>query len=274
MPRIFLLACFTALLFVAPLPAQPVSAKHARVDLLSQPSAVASGKYLDLGVHFTLEQGWHIYWINPGDSGQPPSFQWQLPQGFTAGEIEWPRPKKLQSSPTLADYGYSGDVLLMVPVRVPGEKPQAGRLDLGVQAKWLICREVCIPDRADLKLNIPEGRVETNPQTAALFAKAKMQMPRPWPKSWSAAAESRKDDFLLTIRQGRPVSRAEFYPLEKGQIENSAMQRVKATPHGCVITLKKSDLLLKPISVLRGVLVLDGQAFQIKAAVKTQVALK
>jgi DsbC/DsbD-like thiol-disulfide interchange protein len=274
MPRIFLLACCTALLFVASLPAQSVSAKHARVELVSQSSSETAGQGLILGVHFILEQGWHIYWINPGDSGQPPALQWQLPPGFTAGDIEWPRPRKLQSSPTLADYGYSDDVLLMVPVRVPGDKFPAGKLDLGVQAKWLICREVCIPDHAELKLNLPDGRAETNPQTAALFAETEKQIPRPWPKSWIAAAESRKDDFLLTIRPGKPVSRAEFYPLEKGQIENSAMQRVKATPHGCVITLKKSDLLLKPISVLRGVLVLEGHAFQIGAAVKTQVALK
>ena len=272
-----------ACLLAGPLSAQGVSAKHARVELLSQPSAVAPGQSLTLGVHFTLEQGWHIYWINPGDSGQPPAFQWQLPPGFSAGEIEWPRPKKLQSAPTLADYGYSDDVLLMVPVRVPADKFQGGKLeggklDFAVQAKWLICREVCIPDHAELKLNLPEGRAETNPQTAELFARAKKQIPRPWPKSWIATAESRKEDFLLTIQPGKPVNRAEFYPLDKGQIENSAKQRVRETPHGCVITLRKSDLLLKPIAVLRGVLVLkgdgEGQAFQINAAVNTQVALK
>ena len=167
----------------------------------------------------------------------------------------------------------------MVPVHVPADKFQGGKLnggklDFAVQAKWLICREVCIPDHAELKLNLPEGRAETNPQTAALFAKTKEQMPGRWPKSWIATAESRKEDFLLTIQTGKPVSRAEFYPLDKGQIENSAMQRVKATPHGCVITLRKSDLLLKPMSVLRGVLVLQGHAFQINAAVNTQVALK
>src|ERR1700739_2838686 len=107
MPRIFLFGCCTALLFVASLPDQPVSAKHARVELVSHVSSETPGQSLTLGVHFVLEQGWHIYWINPGDSGQPPAFQWQLPPGFSAGDIEWPRPRKLQSSPTLADYGYS-----------------------------------------------------------------------------------------------------------------------------------------------------------------------
>jgi len=49
---------------------------------------------------------------------------------------------------------------------------------------------------------------------------------------------------------------------------------VKAIPRGCTISIKKSDLLLKPVSTLRGVILLDGQAFQISANVKAQVALK
>src|SRR5215469_1213783 len=57
-----------------------VQAKHANLELLSTPVTEGRGDIL-LGVHFTLEKGWHIYWINPGDSGQPPSFKWILPPG-------------------------------------------------------------------------------------------------------------------------------------------------------------------------------------------------
>jgi len=255
--------------------AQQGTAQHAKVELLARQTSVKPGSDVQLGVHFMLEKGWHIYWINPGDSGQPPSFQWHLPPRFSAGEIQWPRPDKLQSSPTLADYGYHDDVLLMVPVRVPGEKLAARPLDVAVQAKWLICREVCIPDHEQMKLTLPQGAAGVNPRTALLFSKAEKLLPRPWPRSWMATAESRKEDFLLTIETGKPVGKAEFYPLDKGQIENSAVQRVKATPHGCIIMLRKSDLLLKDISALRGVLVMgDGQAYQLRAPVKAQVALK
>lgn len=275
MSRFFLLLGLAALVHTLPLSAQPVSAKHARVELISRGSAVTPGHDLTLGVHFILEKGWHIYWINPGDSGQPPSFAWQLPQGFNAGEIEWPRPDKLQSSPTLADYGYHDDVLLIAPVHVSAEKFTAKSLDLAVEAKWLICREVCIPDHAQLKLTLPNGVADANPRTSLLFDQTSERLPRPWPKAWIAAAESRKEDFLLTIETGKLVSKAEFYPLDKGQIENSSIQRVKTTPRGCTIILKKSDLLLKPISTLRGMVVMgNGRAYQISAAVNTQGALK
>src|SRR5262249_28263991 len=98
---------------------EPLQAKHAQVELVSRQTAASPGKELLLGVHFLLEKGWHIYWINPGDSGQPPVLKWKVPDGFVAGEIQWPRPERMQSSPQLADYGYHDDVLLMVPVRAP-----------------------------------------------------------------------------------------------------------------------------------------------------------
>jgi DsbC/DsbD-like thiol-disulfide interchange protein len=273
MRRISSLLHVFALLLAAPLSAQVVAAKHARVELISREASIARGHDLTLGVHFMLEKGWHIYWINPGDSGQPPSLQWQLPAGFNAGETQWPRPAKWQSSPTLADYGYHDDVLLIVPVREHGEVADKS-LEAAVQAKWLICREVCIPDHAQLKLTVPHGTAGTNPGTARLFTSAEKQLPKPWPRSWTAMAESRKEDFLLTIKTGKPVSKAEFYPLDAGQIQNAAPQRVKATPHGCTMVLKKSDLLLKPVAALRGVLVLgNGQAYALRVPMNSQAAL-
>src|SRR5689334_12637535 len=98
--------------------AAPAPAKHAQVELIAKQSEIAAGSTALLGVHFVLEKGWHIYWKNPGDSGQPPAFDWQLPEGFAAGEIEWPIPERLQASPELADYGYKDDVLLLVPLKV------------------------------------------------------------------------------------------------------------------------------------------------------------
>src|SRR5579864_4214818 len=86
--------------------AQRVQTKHAQIELLAQRTSSPSGAELLLGVHFMLEPGWHIYWTNPGDSGQPPVFKWQMPAGVIAGEILWPQPERIQSSPQLADYGY------------------------------------------------------------------------------------------------------------------------------------------------------------------------
>src|SRR5258708_30427190 len=79
--------------------------RHARVELVSQRLTEAPGEESWLLVHFTLDPGWHIYWQNPGDSGQPPALKWQIPHGFTAGAIQLPRPHRLTNGP-LADYRY------------------------------------------------------------------------------------------------------------------------------------------------------------------------
>jgi len=247
---------------------------HARVELLSRQATLHPGSALQLGIHFILEPGWHIYWINPGDSGQPPSFKWQLPPGFTAGEIQWPRPERMQSSAELADYGYHDEVLLMVPIHSPQfiNNEQLRGLRFAVEAKWLICREVCIPEHATLELFLHSGAIKENPATAKLFADAEKLLPIAMPLDWKAEVESRKNDFLLTVTGSKPITKAIFFPLDPGQIDSPAPQTLQPTAHGAKITLKKSDLLLKPISVLRGVLVIaGGRAYRIEAPVRQPI---
>jgi DsbC/DsbD-like thiol-disulfide interchange protein len=253
---------------------QDKGSPHARVELLSRQTTLHPGSDLQLGIHFILEPGWHIYWINPGDSGQPPSFQWQLPPGFTAGEVQWPRPERMQSSAELADYGYHDEALLMVPIHTPPfiNDEQSRGLRFAVEAKWLVCREICIPEHADLELLLHSGAIKENPATARLFADAEKLLPTAIPHGWKAVAESRKDDFLLTIAAGKPITKAIFFPLDPGQIDNPAPQALQPTASGVKITLKRSDLLLKPTSVLRGVLVIPGgPAYRIEAPVRQPI---
>jgi DsbC/DsbD-like thiol-disulfide interchange protein len=253
-----------------------VSAKHARVELLSREQAAAPGSNLMLGVRFMLEKGWHIYWTNPGDSGQPPTFNWQLPSGFTAGEIQWPRPERMQPSPTLADYGYHDDVLLMVPVKVASSIVKDRPAEFTLDAKWLICREVCLPDHAQLKLSLPFApQANANPANSAIFARTEKLLPVPLPKNWRVSARSLKDNFVLTIDSGNPLSQVEFFPLEQDQIDNAAPQKLVPSATGARLTLKKSDLLLKPISSLHGVLVVPGKGvYQMQAPVAAPKAVK
>lgn len=262
--RLWALSFVTALL-IASANASEVQAKHARVELLSQQTGLRVGQENLLGIHFILEQGWHIYWINPGDSGQPPVFQWQLPEGFSAGAVQWPRPEKLQSA-HLADYGYKDDVMLLVPVRAPASY-SGGNAKLAMQAKWLICREVCLPDHAQLEITLPSSTSAADKNHAKLFAEAKKLVPERWPRTWRITALSQKDDFILSLQTGRSITRTEFFPLEANQIENAAPQTVKPTPLGASITLKKSDQLLKPVATLRGVLEVEGKAYQVEAPV-------
>ncbi len=250
--------------------AAPVPTKHATVELLSKQTEIAPGSTALLGVHFILESGWHIYWKNPGDSGQPPAFQWQFPQGLTAGDVEWPVPERLQASPELADYGYKEEVLLLVPVKVASGTQSGSAAQITLQAKWLICREVCLPERAELKLSVPvKSAAKDDSSQAKLFASAARRLPKPLPRGWKTVAVEGKDNFILKVSPPHPLKQAQFFPADPGQIDNAAHQVVQPTPKGASLQLKKSDLLLKPIAVLRGVLSLaDGEAYVVEAPVR------
>ncbi len=69
-----------------------------------------------------LEKEWHVYWVNPGDSGEPPRVTWDLPAGITAGAIEWPAPRRLGTA-SIVDYGYEDAVMLIVPMHC-GSEPE------------------------------------------------------------------------------------------------------------------------------------------------------
>ena len=70
-----------------------------------------------MGLKLRMADHWHTYWKNPGDSGLPTRIQWVLPEGWTAGEIQWPYPKPLPVGP-LMNYGYEDEVVLLTDLTV------------------------------------------------------------------------------------------------------------------------------------------------------------
>jgi DsbC/DsbD-like thiol-disulfide interchange protein len=241
---------------------------HTTVTLLANGRTVAAGQTFLVGLQFKMEKGWHVYWENPGDSGEPPRVEWQMPAGFHAGAIEWPAPEEL-TAPSIVDYGYENEVLLIAPVRAPENLKSGERETLGAKVNWLVCREMCIPGKAQLSLALPvRARSSGNAATAALFRETHAKLPLRAPAAWKVYATSEKNDFVLTIETGKRENAATFFPFDAEQINNDAPQAATPFSQGVRLKLQKSDGLLKPIAQLRGVVELGpGRAYQITAPV-------
>jgi thiol:disulfide interchange protein DsbD len=255
------------LLFATVLPASAATIPHGTLELVAENQWVSPGHELTLGLHFQLEKGWHIYWVNPGDSGQPPRVTWQLPAGLTAGAIEWPTPGRLGTS-SVVDFGYSDEVMLLVPVRASVGVAVQPAARLGAEVKVLVCREICIPGKAQLTLTIPVKAQPPMPdaRTHELFAATRKALPRPLPAGWRISVDDAKDAFVLTANLGRQTTQAIFFPLAEAQIDYAAPQKLVPAATGFQLTLRKSDRLLKPIQRLKGVLVLSAdRAYTIDA---------
>ena len=238
---------------------------HGTLELLAENQWIEAGHTLNLGLRFQLEKGWHIYWVNPGDSGEPPRVKWQLPAGLTAGAIEWPAPRRLGAS-SIVDFGYEDAVTLIVPMHAQSGMAVGQPAQLGAQVSVLVCREICIPGKAQLSLTLPiKSRLPaTDARTVALFGAARKSLPRPAPANWRLSVADRNGSFVLTADIGRQITQATFFPLVESQIDNAAQQKLSPAAAGFRLTLRKSDQLLNPIERLKGVLVLSAdQAYLI-----------
>jgi thiol:disulfide interchange protein/DsbC/DsbD-like thiol-disulfide interchange protein len=131
-----------------------IAQHHTQAKLILSADTAKPGDTILAGVDLKMETGWHTYWKNSGDAGSPTEIKWQLPPGISAGEIQWPLPKKLPPI-EVTTYGYEDEVVLLVPLKIETNFP-AGQIDLKANVSWLECKDVCIPanQNVEAKLNI------------------------------------------------------------------------------------------------------------------------
>src|SRR5260370_13596040 len=110
-------------------------ASHRQARLVLAAETARPGDTLLAGVHLQMDPRWHTYWKNPGGPGIATTIAWVLPPGVTAGDIQWPVPKKL-SDADLTSYIYESNVVLLVPLKLAPELP-SGPLQLRAALKWL-----------------------------------------------------------------------------------------------------------------------------------------
>ncbi len=233
---------------------------HGTVELIPESPWITAGRTLNLGLHFQLEKGWHIYWVNPGDSGEPPRVKWQLPTGLTVGAMEWLASWRL-GSPSIVDFGYEDAVTLLVPLHAAANLTAQQPAQLTAEVTVLVCRELCITGKVQLSLSIPIKSQPAAPdmQTQDLFNATRKLLPQPLPQNWKFRVAEANGSFVLTANFGRQVPQATFFPLAESQIDNAAPQNVQPTSVGFRLTLRKSEQLLKPLARLKGVLVLPNE---------------
>ncbi|UUX96085.1 protein-disulfide reductase DsbD [Aquabacterium sp. J223] len=173
-----------------------VTTEQVRAELVADaPQGVVPGAPVMLGLRLQHAPHWHTYWKNPGDSGLPTLLTWTLPLGVEAGDIEWPLPKRLPVGP-LMNHGYEGEVLLPVPLTVPPGFA-APTLDVRLKAEWLVCKEVCIPQSGEFRLQLPTQAATAGHR--ALFDAARRALPQPLA---DARAEARLEDHALVLEVG------------------------------------------------------------------------
>lgn len=199
---------------------------HAQIRLIPESSEIAANGSLTIGIEQTLDDGWHTYWINPGDSGTPLEISWTLPEGFSAGEIEWPTPHKVPFGP-LMNYGYEKQATLLQALRAPQTLPD-GPVTLKAEVTVLVCKEICIPETSSHQVILNDGK-QVDQSAAILAARAHMPQQIDWAATYKEDTTGEKPTLSLTVSVTPPDKLAgidpqsiSLLPYEWGLIENMA----------------------------------------------------
>ncbi len=255
---------------------QKPSTPRVRVELISELDGIEPGAPFWVGVRQRIAPGWHTYWLNPGDSGEPMTIEWTLPSGFEAGDIVWPHPERIPVGPAMT-FGYSREVVLLTRITAPAALDPGTRVTLSGHAAWLVCEKICIPEEADVRLALPvvSGRPPVNPRGAAAIAEARrgVPAPSPWPASFTATAEMIDLDVAAAGLAADRIADVYFYPTLWGAIDFAAPQQVAIGERGISVRAARGPLAAAAEAPIDGVLVikerldqgLTSQAFALRA---------
>jgi len=229
--------------------------------LIPEVSTIQAGTPFTIAVRFLLDPGWHNYWQNAGDSGLPTTIEWDLPEGFSAGEIQWPTPHRIILYP-LVDYGYSDEVSLLIELTPPSELPLGTSVTLGALVDWLVCETLCLPAYAELSVEIPvsDGAPAADPQWADLFRETRNHLPKTL-GDWTIEAQLLESGYRLTVQPSAGAltlpDSVYFYPSEGSTLDHAAPQGRLVEDGRLILELASSAYALQPSPVLRGVLLAE-----------------
>jgi thiol:disulfide interchange protein len=260
--KIWLFALLFASSAAFALSGNTVATDNVKARLVSEVAAVGPGQSFWVALELDIRDGWHTYWRNPGDSGEPTKLAWQLPAGFTAGDIVWTTPHRFEIAP-LVNYGYAKHAVHLVQVTAPKDLKSGTPVALSAKASWLVCSDVCIPGDANLQLTVPAGAQAggIDPAAAALFTAARGELPSAEPAPTSARIAGDKLIIALGREWGPTLSQITslaFFPYDEGGIEYATPQTLTRTKDAVELAMKVGFQPPKA-GAIRGVLVATEQ---------------
>lgn len=271
--RLFILT-LTCVLAVGPLFAatsESVQQLHCAATLLTEHDAVKPGEPFIVGLLLEADEHWHTYWRNPGESGMATKIDWTLPEGFEAGEIQWPAPVEFVSDGPIVNFGYEGQVMLLVQITPPADiaTPQ---VTLQAKVTWLVCDPgSCIPGRATLSVDLPvtESEPAVDAGAADRFVAAREGMPRPIEPDRVDVVSKEGDAVTFTVKAdlSDDTDAIAFFPSERDRFQITSKKTLSGGT--AKFTVPKFDPSKSP-EHLRGVLVLGDRAYTIDQPLNSQ----
>lgn len=235
---------------------------HVTIELKTDQDAFVPGRGLTLGIVQNIPEGWHTYWFNPGDSGAESHFDFVMPDGFKMTGIQWPTPERIPYD-ILMNFGYEDQAVFLTEVIAP-EQIGAYFATISVEANWLVCKDICIPEHQKLELTLPVEQ-NANKINTEFFNSARSKIPSSLDTTATYSEDG--DDFILRLdRASLPDENyTAFFPFEYGLIKNAPVQTIVSSPSTVVFSAPRDLRKLTEVDQSSFVIVSENNAYRINA---------
>lgn len=210
----------------------PIDTGKVEASLLSSHYTVAPGQTFQVGLKTKLDDKWHTYWRNPGDSGEPVQISWTVPGTVTPGEIVWPLPATIPTGPII-NYGFEGAPLFPVDFTVSADAAIGSVIEIEAAVYYLVCYDVCIPEDGTLRIILQVAETpELNDRNAAAIAEAINSAPRELTVSAAMQADGEALSLQFSDLPAGDFSDAYFFPYDNTLLVHSDPQVVSVGDNG------------------------------------------
>ena len=187
---------------------------HAEISIIGKENLIQEPGTYKFGYKFTFTPGWHTYWINPGDSGGPPTFTYKNPKGWVINKNTWPGPSKIEYPP-LMTYGYENEVVFPFEITFDNLADANTEIDI----KFLVCDDICIPEETTLALTLTKNILNVTQKVEEL-TKWEAQVPIRAPPD----LEIRRTENAFTLLSDAITENSYFFPFDDQVIDYSDPQ--------------------------------------------------
>jgi thiol:disulfide interchange protein DsbD len=254
MKNIFL-ACSLFLSILAT--SNPVETGHAKASLITNLQDSQQESFY-IGVRLEMQEGWHTYWENPGDSGSPFDATWEVAQGVIVENVEWPTPITIPYPP-LMTFGYEGDVVF--PFKV-FRAIDSDLSSITVDFNFLICADICIPEKASLTLDLSSAIPNF------LVDEAIKNLPTDFVQTQSVVEG---DNLKITFNSSQPINSAYFFPRQDNLFAYAPTQQlISLGDNAYEIAI---PVLSNEVDSFSGILSINGEGFQIEEKFKSSSSM-
>lgn len=243
--RYFWYICFCLCSFCGSAFSKESAYTATQAELLTSSQTAVLGEKLWIMIKITPQNGWHIYWNNPGDVGLPTTAELSSDLGTVLLKRQ-SSPKHFFIQNLITQYAYDNDAYWLFELSLPKQTNESlEAISLNADISWLACKEECVAENMTISKAIPfADKIQPTPSWKKEFKAAQKTFPHSYQKGYFKVKQNTL--YVKIPHFTQPLASLKFIPFIRDTVDHQHPIRFSLRLDGnlqIIIPLKENIIL-------------------------------